>query len=109
MIRDEPRILNLLVHALLESLVEAIALLCNVVNIADLRLDADGELVTGIPRQSEALAVIGYQFECHIFPFCWFAYLVLGTKKPSVMLGWFVPLLLIRSGLLVTGGGFHFG
>ena len=45
-IRDEPRVLDLLVNALLERLIQARAFARHVVDVADLRLDADGILVT---------------------------------------------------------------
>ncbi len=51
---DETGMLDLLIHTLLERLVEAGAFACDVVGVADLRLDADGELVARIPAETRS-------------------------------------------------------
>lgn len=83
-IGDKTRVLDLLVNALLERLVEAGAFGRHVVNVADLGLDGDRELVARIPRQAEAFRVIGNEFECHGFlSIGWFW----TQKSPTMMAG----------------------
>ncbi len=50
---NEPGVLDFLIHTLLESLVETGAFAQDVVVAADLGLDADRELMTGVPRRFE--------------------------------------------------------
>jgi hypothetical protein len=100
LIRDEPSVLDFLINALLERLIEAGAFGFDFVDIANLGLDADGELVARIPRQAEAFRVVGDQFKCHNFSF---QLVVFGHKKARP---WW-PGGLVRVGDL--GGGFFRG
>ena len=87
-IGDESRVLNLLVNALLERLVEACAFGRHLVDVADFCFDSQRKLMTAISRESQAFAVIGDKFECHI---CSFLLVGFGYKKsPTVMAGLFV-------------------
>lgn len=56
---DSEQLIRSLVDAVLERLIQACAFVGYIVNVANLRLHADRELMARIPRQTEALRVIG--------------------------------------------------
>ena len=62
---DVARLDDLAVHGLLEQGVDALGLRQDVFGILDFCADGDGEVVAGIARQAEFLAVVEFEYDSH--------------------------------------------
>ena len=62
---DESDLLDLGIHSGLKGAVESFRFRSQFGYVGDFRFDRNFELVGGIPRQSEAIALVGDEFDSH--------------------------------------------
>ncbi len=64
-LRDEPDVLDLLIHGLLQELVELLNLCLCLVDVREFDLDGSRKAVAAVLRQAEFLAVVGAELDGH--------------------------------------------
>jgi hypothetical protein len=104
-------VLDFLIDRVLQKFVKLLNFLFDLGDVREFDFDGCTEAVAAVLRQSELLAVVGAEFDCHDVWFWWYV----GTKKPDlesladrVVLGCVSPMLFLTAqGFLVSSASFR--